>query len=126
MERSKILRNALPLVLAALMPLLAFTSCSDDDNDVVDSPIIGTWETGNSLLDIVSTITFHSDGTVTSVETYGDESYTDKGTYAIDGGTVTIYWDSDDEAVEMDFTIDGDTMVTYMHGEEGYTEWERA
>lgn len=113
----------------ALLAILAFvtlsfnTSCSDDDDPVIDSPVVGTWVSYHSLLDITSTITFNANGTVRGVETFDGEDFVSNGTYTVSGNAIHIDWG--DEQVTLRFTISGDTMTTTMDGEQGSTTWTR-
>lgn len=112
-------------MLAMILPMVFFSACSDDDDVTIDSPVVGTWVTSNRLLGIMETMTLNSNGTVTSREEYNDEVYTDKGKYTVDEDAIIIYWKGDDEPVILHFSINGNTMRTYMEGEIGYTDWTR-
>lgn len=66
---------------------LAFVGCSDDDNDVSSSSIVGTWSYEEE--DYYEEITFKANGImiVESEEYYNGEweSWTERGTYELDG-----------------------------------------
>lgn len=119
------------MLMAMMLPLIAFTACSDDDEDKINSPVVGTWESGNTLLDIYTVLTFKDNGTVIGTDYFGDEEYTDRGTYNVSGNTITINWigyeEADDETVIMRFTMsdDNNIMTTEMLGESGSTMWRR-
>lgn len=51
--------------------------------------------------------------------------YTDNGKYTVNENVITIYWQGDNEPVILHFSINGNTMRTYMEGETGYTDWTR-
>lgn len=115
------LRNFI-LVMAMMLPMV-LVACSDDDDVVIDSPIVGTWVSEHELLGITSTMTFNSDGTVVSIEDLGGgDVYQDRGTYTVEGNAAFINWSEED--VILDFVIDGEIMVTSMRGESGYTVWK--
>lgn len=109
--------------MLAMMPMMLFTACSDDDDTVIDSPVVGTWKTSDTYG--TSTITFKSNGTVFSKDVFRDDVFEDAGTYTVEGNKIIIYWQGDDEATVLVFTISGNTMRTYMEGETGYTDWTR-
>lgn len=90
-------------LMLAIMPMMLFTSCSDDDDVTIDSPVVGTWVTSNRYLKITETITFHSNGTVTSKEEYNGDVYTDNGKYTVNENVITIYWQGDNEPVILHF-----------------------
>lgn len=123
MEKTMKKASFLLIALAALITMSLNASCSDDDGPAIDSPVVGTWVSRVPLLGITSTITFRPDGTVTSVDEQGGNSYTDNGTYTVSGNAIHIDWG--DEQVTLRFTISGDTMTTTMDGEEGSTTWTR-
>lgn len=64
-----------------------FVGCSDDDNDVSSSSIVGTWIYEEE--DYYEEVTFKSNGTmiIESEEYYNGEweSWTERGTYILDG-----------------------------------------
>lgn len=89
------------LILMAVLPLLCFTSCSDDENepkfDYDTSMIYGTWVIQEIEIDGTwiewrldkTSATFNPDGTYYGKGEYGNGS----GTYVADGKTITCYVD---------------------------------
>ena len=123
MEKTMKKASFLLIALAALITMSLNASCSDDDGPAIDSPVVGTWVSYHSLLDITSTITFNANGTVRGVETFDGEDFVSNGTYTVSGNAIHIDWG--DEQVTLRFTISGDTMTTTMDGEQGSTTWTR-
>ena len=84
------------VILSVLTMTMGFISCSDDDKEDFSS-IVGTWayeEKG-----YYEEITFKSNGTfiIESEEYYRDEwdSYTDKGSYELDGNKLIVFIDDE-------------------------------
>lgn len=75
------------VMMSMLSMTLAFVGCSDDDNDVSSSSIVGTWSYEEE--DYYEEITFKANGImiVESEEYYNGEweSWTERGTYELDG-----------------------------------------
>jgi len=75
------------IVISVLTMTTGFVGCSDDDNDVSSSSIVGTWIYEEE--DYYEEVTFKSNGTmiIESEEYYNGEweSWTERGTYILDG-----------------------------------------
>lgn len=130
--KNKAMKKYFLFLIVALISTIAFTSCSDDNDDKINSPVVGTWESGDDLLDIYTLLTFKDNGAVVGTDYYGDGTYyTDRGTYNVSKNTITINWigyeEEDDETVIMRFEMsdDNNIMTTEMLGESGSTRWRR-
>lgn len=81
------------LFLLAMLPIVLFTACSSDDDNVVNSPIVGTWTTSDGAE--TAEITFRPNGSVTENSTLkwnGDmKEYV--GSYSVNDGKLTINWE---------------------------------
>ena len=142
MNKMKITKKMILTVLIAVSALL--TSCSkDDDNN--DPNIVGEWKlvsrvsenfknnvsTGSRETEITTeknfeTYTFKSDKTFTDyyAETYADsngtgvtETFTENGTYLIDGNMLSLTYVGDTEADKRIFTVTN-TQLTIVYKEE--------
>jgi len=135
------LKNLKSVIILSVVCLtvLAFTSCSDDDDNNNVNPLVGVWLQVSSSTETFSNgesqgvnndvvdennfirITFNADGTFT--EFYSDdfsgtvETETDGGTYTTSGNTITVEY-NDGEVFEEQFTLEGDTL-TFVSTETG-------
>ena len=109
----------LSLMLGLFVSVSLFSACSSDD-DV--NPIVGTWYTEVYGYE---EITYNADGTCTYRDFKSDKktiSYSDTGTYKVDGNRLTIWWNDEDDALTITFSISGNKMTT---SEDGGTVWTR-
>ena len=115
--------SILSLLLGLFVCVTVFTSCSkDDDNESSSNPIVGTWYTEVYGYE---EITYNSDGTCTYRDYKSDKktvSYTDLGTYQVEGNRLTIWWNDENSAWTTTFSISGNKMNT---SENGGTVWTR-
>ena len=105
------------LFLLAFLPMVVFTACSSDDNDnVVNSPIVGTWTTSN--ITETTELAFNANGSVIENSTLkrngAIREYT--GSYSVDNDKLTINWEKyrDFNSVSRewsDYTTDRETVV---------------
>ncbi len=82
----------LMLFFLAIMPLMFFTGCSDDDaNEPEDTSILGSWYAQEGREEV--TFIFYVDGKVSShaMDSEGNEQDIE-GTYAVSGNELTIRW----------------------------------
>ena len=129
------------IMITAMLTVMLSSSCKKDDDGSGEPSIVGTWlqtsgvnetfrdnvsegrtnETINS--DNFTRVTFNEDGNFDSF--YSDyyngevETWTDKGSYVIDGNklTVTVEGGEEDEVVTMEFTVT-DTELTTVYKDE--------
>ena len=97
--------------------MVVFTACSSDDNDnVVNSPIVGTWTTSN--ITETTELAFNANGSVIENSTLkrngAIREYT--GSYSVDNDKLTINWEKyrDFNSVSRewsDYTTDRETVV---------------
>lgn len=108
-------------------------SCSeDDDNNNINSLIVGVWIHENSYLNTSEEITFYKDSDVKSISKFGEDVYKEEGEYSIEiidnedadeKGILYISWDEED--CICDYAIIDNELVWQMRGEEGPTVWKR-
>ncbi|GAE15792.1 hypothetical protein JCM6292_2124 [Bacteroides pyogenes JCM 6292] len=81
------------LFLLAMLPIVLFTACSSDDDNVVNSPIVGTWTTSDAFE--TSEITFKPNGSVTDNSTLKRNGAMREyvGSYSVNGSKLTINWE---------------------------------
>lgn len=105
------------LALMAVLLSVGFAACGDDDDeDAVSSEIVGTW-----VADSYTTVTFNSNGTGYTTETYNGETETYNFTYTYNAETGVLKVTADGETITMtNVKIKGNTL-TYVD-EEGDTE----
>ena len=88
-------------LLICLMLPMVFISCGDDeDDDLMDGDIIGTWictENHGSHKDEMS-MTFDKDGNFTSTKNCPGDVYVEKGSYVYNKPNLILHstWNSDD------------------------------
>lgn len=93
--------------LIAILLCAGFTACSDDDEDVQSSDIVGKWYMEEYGED--SYLVFNADGTGYS---YYIEDGTDRFEYTLNGNILHIVWlDGSDDVVDIRVKINGDTIT---------------
>lgn len=130
-------KKLLLFVMAAIVAVCSFTSCSsdDDDNGSASASVVGTWV--NKANGTTDEIQFKADGTclenMTMDKTSARMRYT--GNYNLKGNKLTIHWitgqgwnpiteswtelDNSEETVVITVSIEGDKMTFLsMEGEE--------
>ena len=129
------LQSLVAVALCVIMAM-AFTGCSDDDDEPADSGIVGTWrlslkESGDDFW--YCQYHFKSDGTFEvkdwSSESKEPSSYEAKGSYSISGSfiTIKIYDEEDDEEYEETyrFSLEGKKLIIYDYEDDGPNEFYR-
>ena len=76
--------------------VFTFIACSDDD-DKISSPIVGTWSEEDAKSGETYTITFNSNGSVTSDWTWQNDKERMQGTYSVSDNMITIVWTKSEE-----------------------------
>ena len=110
--------------LIALVSLVCFSSCSNEEgNNAKSNSIVGTWECteyedGFTCYD---RLTFKSNGRFTeeiSVTYQGEEVDSDTyyGEYECEDGSLYLYFDHDDECVEVGYEISNNKLIIYDEG----------
>lgn len=108
------------LFMLAVLPMmaLAFSSCSDDDDNANKSPLIGTWVEDTTRYYEVFHKQFNSDYT-------GFHWTTDDGAMSVEG-KIPFTWSatetrltiiSNNETAVFDYTIEGNRLTTVYEGE---------
>lgn len=127
------------LFLLAFLPMVLFTACSsDDDDNVINSSIVGTWTTS----DITETteLAFNANGSVIENSTLKRNGAIREyiGSYSVNNDKLTINWEkyrdfnsvskewsdytTDRETVIITFTIKDKTLTfVSMEGETTYS-----
>ncbi len=82
------------LLMAIAGMAFTFASCSSDDDDVKNNPLVGTWISFD--YNINDTITFSKDGTAIEHAGKADGSALSrsKGHYSVAGNKLTLHWTS--------------------------------
>lgn len=114
--------SIISLILGMFVSIALFSSCSKDDDDSSSNPIVGTWYTEVYGYE---EITYNADGTCTYRDYKSDKktvSYSDSGTYSIDGNKLTIWWNDESSAWTTTFSINGNKMTT---SEDGGIVWTK-
>lgn len=107
------------LLLGLVCVVTVFSACGGDDDDESSNPLVGTWwiryiEKGK--YHSYEELTFNADLTC-SVNEYNEDgelklSYSDKGTYKIDGDYLTIWWNkSDNKPYTRAFSVKGNQLI---------------
>ena len=97
-------------LMLTITSFICLASCSeDDDNNNINSLIVGVWIHENSYLNTSEEITFYKDSDVKSISKFGEDLY--------------ISWDEED--CICDYAIIDNELVWQMRGEEGPTVWKR-
>lgn len=85
------------IIVSVLTMATGFVGCSDDDNDVSSSSIVGTWSYEEE--DYYEEVTFKANGImIIESEEYYDgewESWTERGTYVLDGDKLIVHIDDE-------------------------------
>ena len=103
--------------MLAFLPMTLFTACSSDDNDnVVNSPIVGTWTTSN--ITETTELAFNANGSVIENSTLKRNGAIREyiGSYSVNNDKLTINWEKyrDFNSVSRewsDYTTDRETVV---------------
>ncbi|MCR5678830.1 MAG: hypothetical protein K6G08_01280 [Prevotella sp.] len=103
----------MPIIMMVTMLSFGFASCSSDDDDNIDSSILGTWEEQN-YYDGIWQWTFNSNGKGSCKVVDGKISYTFSYDFSFDGKTLTISGTEDGKKYTDRYTVtissDGKTM----------------
>lgn len=115
MKQKNLLKIFLLMVFAVCS--IGLASCGDDDdNAVVDSSIIGSWEETN-YFDGTWVWTFNSNGKGSCHVTDGSRDYTFSYSFSFDGTTLVVSGVEDGENYTDTYTVtfssDGKTMTLY-------------
>ena len=111
--------------LIALVSLVCFSSCSNDNeegNNAKSNSIVGTWECTQSEDGVTAydRLTFKSNGRFTEVvgATYMGEEYSETytGDYECEDGYLSLYFDDGDYA-EVEYEISNNKL--YIYDDEG-------
>lgn len=110
--KKKNLLHLLAIMMVAVLSV-GFASCSSDDDESVDSSIIGTWEDTN-YIDGTWQWTFNSNGKGTC-KVIDNTTYTFTFDFSFDGSTLIIKGEEDGErytdTYSVSFSSDGKTMT---------------
>ncbi len=124
------LQSLVAVALCVIMAM-AFTSCSDDDDEPASNSIIGTWRLSLKESDSefwYCQYNFKSDGTLQvkdwSSESKEPSSYEAKGTYTISNSFITIKIYGEDEETYR-FSIEGNKLIIYDYDDDGPNEFYR-
>ena len=115
--------SILSLLFGLFVCVTVFCACGgdSDDNEKVSpssNPLVGTWwiryiEKG--IYHSYDELTFNADLTC-SLNEYNEDgelklSYSDKGTYKIDGDYLTIWWNKSDKPSTTTFSVKGNQLI---------------
>ena len=119
-------------LMLTITSFICLASCSEDDDNNINSLIVGVWIHENSYLNTSEEITFYKDSDVKSISKFGEDVYKEEGEYSIEiidnedadeKGILYISWDEED--CICDYAIIDNELVWQMRGEEGPTVWKR-
>ena len=82
------------LLMAIAGMAFTFASCSSDDDDVKNNPLVGTWISFD--YNVNDTINFNKDGSIIqhSGKADGSALSRSKGHYSVAGNKLTVHWTS--------------------------------
>lgn len=122
------LQSLVAVALCVIMAM-AFTSCSDDDDEPASNSIVGTWRLSLKESDggfWYCQYNFKSDGTLEvkdwSSESKEPSSYEAKGTYTISNSFITIKIDGEGEETYR-FSLEGNKLIIYDYEDDGPNEF---
>ncbi|MBD5229461.1 MAG: hypothetical protein HDS69_05425 [Bacteroidales bacterium] len=122
------LQSLVAVALCVIMAM-AFTSCSDDDDEPVGNNIVGTWRLSLKEDDggfWYCQYNFKSNGTLEvkdwSSEQKEPSSYEAKGTYTVSDSFITLKIDDEEEGTYEEtyrFSIEGNKLIIFDYEDDG-------
>lgn len=119
------LQSLVAVALCVIMAM-AFTSCSDDDDEPAGNSVVGTWRLSLKESDgefWYCQYNFKSNGTLEVKDWISESnepsSYEDQGTYTVTGSFITIKIDGEDDEETYRFSREGNKLIIYDYEEDG-------
>lgn len=102
-------------ILLAMLPAMIFTACSDDNDNAINSPIVGNWKAND--VDKTIETSFNGDGRCTTRITYPDGSVAEeRGSYRLQDADLII-----EGIEEREKTAGSSTWTEWVTVEQPYT-----